>query len=110
MGRIVLVGIVLLLIDIGGQMTHAAAAEPAPQAHAPVDVRTMKDGSVIYRDRHEMPAGILFIKNPSVSDNMVKLKWEDVSKVNSTHPITFHVKEGSILNVFFFKQKTAYEI
>ena len=90
--------IVLLLILIGGPTTQAAAEEPAPPAPAPVDVVTLKDGSVIYGEVLEMAGGILFLKNPSVSDNMIKLKWEDVSKLNITHPIPFHLKEGTILN------------
>jgi putative salt-induced outer membrane protein YdiY len=98
MGSSVLVGIVLLLILIGGPTTQAAAEEPAPPAPAPVDVVTLKDGSAIYGEVLEMAGGILFLKNPSVSDNMIKLKWEDVSKLNITHPIPFHLKEGTILN------------
>ena len=82
----------------GALTTEAAAEEPAPPAPAPVDVVTLKDGSVIYGEVLEMAGGILFLKNPSVSDNMIKLKWEDVSKLTITHPIPFHLKEGTILN------------
>jgi len=98
MGSSILVRVAFLLVLVAGIWTQAAAEEPAPPAPAPVDVVTLKDGSVIYGEVLEMAGGILFLKNPAVSDNMIKLKWEDVSKLTITHPIPFHLKEGTILN------------
>ena len=38
------------------------------------------------------------LKNPANPDNMIKLKWENVTKLAVTHPIPFHLKEGTVLN------------
>ena len=76
----------------------AHAAEEVPAAAAPIDTVTLKDGSVIYGEVLEMSGGILFLKNPSNPDNLIKLKWDDVTKLTVTHPIPFHLKEGTILN------------
>jgi putative salt-induced outer membrane protein YdiY len=76
----------------------AQAAEEAPAAAAPIDIVTLKDGSVIYGEVLEMDAGILLLKNPANPDNMIKLKWDSVAKLAVTHPIPFHLKEGTILN------------
>jgi putative salt-induced outer membrane protein YdiY len=88
----------LMLVLVVALWTQAAAEEPAPPAPAPVDVVTLKDGSVIYGEVLEMDGGILFLKNPSNPDNLIKLKWEDVTKLTVTHPIPFHLKEGTVLN------------
>ena len=71
---------------------------PCSPAPAPLDIVTLKDGSVIYGEVLEMAGGILFLKNPSSPDNMIKLKWEDVTQLSVNHPIPFHLKEGTILN------------
>jgi putative salt-induced outer membrane protein YdiY len=73
-------------------------AQMDPQATPPVDIVTLKDGSVIHGEVLEMADGILFLKNPSNPDNMIKLKWEDVTQLSVTHPIPFHLKEGTVLN------------
>jgi hypothetical protein len=59
---------------------------------------TLKDGSVIYGEVLEMAGGILLLKNASNPDNLIKLKWEDVKSLTVTHPIPFHLREGTILN------------
>ncbi|HET8721839.1 MAG TPA: DUF481 domain-containing protein, partial [Nitrospira sp.] len=76
----------------------AKAEEPAAVATAPIDIVTLKDGSVIYGEVLEMDGGILLLKNPANPDNLIKLKWDNVTRLTITHPIPFHLKEGTILN------------
>jgi putative salt-induced outer membrane protein YdiY len=61
-----------------------------------VDTITLKDGSVIYGEVLEMSAGLLLIKNPSAED-LIKIKWAEVSALTVTHPIPFHLKEGTVI-------------
>ena len=89
--------ILLLVFSLSTGLFRPAAAQEPPAA-APIDIVTLKDGSVIYGEVLEMAGGILFLKNPSNPDNVIKLKWEDVTKLTVTHPIPFHLKEGTILN------------
>ena len=89
---------ILLLVFIFMTGPTAHAAEEAPAAAGPIDTVTLKDGSVIYGEVLEMDAGILFLKNPANPDNLIKLKWDNVSKLVITHPIPFHLKEGTVLN------------
>jgi putative salt-induced outer membrane protein YdiY len=68
-----------------------------PQAAAPVlDIVTLKDGSVIHGEVMEMAGGVLLIKSP-LADDLIKVKWAEVSKLAVSHPIPFHLKEGTIL-------------
>ncbi len=93
--------IVLLLFTLlTGLSAPATAEEPAPAAAAvaPIDTVTLKDGSVIYGEVLEMDGGILFLKNSANPDNLIKLKWDNVTKLTVTHPIPFHLKEGTVLN------------
>jgi putative salt-induced outer membrane protein YdiY len=60
------------------------------------DVVTLKDGSVIYGEVIEMTGGLLHLKNSMVSD-IIKIKWEEISKLTVSHPIPFHLKDGSVL-------------
>jgi putative salt-induced outer membrane protein YdiY len=80
-----------------GSAAHAAEEVPAA-ATAPIDTVTLKDGSVIYGEVLEMDGGILFLKNPANPDNLIKLKWDNVTKLTVTHPIPFHLREGTVLN------------
>jgi putative salt-induced outer membrane protein YdiY len=77
-----------------------AEAQPAPSTTGPtpLDIVTLKDGSVIYGEVLEMADGVLFFKTSSSPDNMIKLKWDDVTQLSVNHPIPFHLKEGTILN------------
>jgi putative salt-induced outer membrane protein YdiY len=61
-----------------------------------LDVVTLKDGSVIYGEVIEMSGGLLQIKN-SLAGDIIKIKWAEVSKLAVSHPIPFHLKEGSVL-------------
>lgn len=82
-----------IVSGIAGQASAQSDSLPS----AP-DIVTLKDGSVLYGEVVEMSAGILFLKTSSASDNIVKLKWDDVTKLDVTHQIPFHLKEGTVLN------------
>jgi len=77
--------------------TDAPAIEDAPAAPTPLDVVTLKDGSVLYGEIIEMTDGVLYIKTTAAADNLVKIKWANVEKLAINHPIPFHLKEGSVL-------------
>lgn len=68
-----------------------------PPAPAPLDIVTLKDGSILYGEVIGMEDGILHLKTPASPDNLVKVKWESVAKLAVNHPIPFHLKEGSVL-------------
>jgi hypothetical protein len=61
-----------------------------------VDVVTLKDGSIIYGEIIDMEDGMLHLKSPAAGET-IKLKWAEVAKLKVTHPIPFHLKEGTIL-------------
>ena len=88
--------LLLVFLCLSGLAAHAA--DEMPVAAAPIDTVTLKDGSVIYGEVLEMDGGILLLKNPANPDNLIKLKWDNVAKLTVTHPIPFHLKEGTILN------------
>jgi putative salt-induced outer membrane protein YdiY len=92
----------VVLCIVGSGLPEDAEAQgadpPIPAAPAPLDIVTLKDGSVIYGEVLEMAGGVLFLKTSSSPDNMLKLKWDDVTKLWVNHPIPFHLKEGTILN------------
>ena len=88
----------LVFMLLTGVSASAEAEDPAPVATAPIDTVTLKDGSVIYGEVLEMDGGILLLKNPANPDNLIKLKWDNVTKLTVTHPIPFHLKEGTVLN------------
>lgn len=73
-------------------ISAAWAAAPSPV----VDVVTLKDGSIIYGEVIEMGGGLLQIKSPAASD-LIKVKWTEVRKLKISHPIPFHLKEGTVL-------------
>jgi putative salt-induced outer membrane protein YdiY len=68
-----------------------------PAAPAPLDMVTLKDGSVIYGEVIEMSGGVLLIKTDAAADKTVKLNWANVDKLAINHPLPFHLKEGSVL-------------
>lgn len=75
----------------------APAMGEASLAPAPLDVVTLKDGGVLYGEVIEMSGGVLYIKTVAAADNIVKIKWANVSKLAINHPIPFHLKEGTVL-------------
>lgn len=85
----------LLVMNPLNPFSAAAAEEPAAPAPA-VDTVTLKDGSVIYGEVIEMGAGLLLIKSPAAGD-LIKIKWAEVSTLRITHPIPFHLKEGTVI-------------
>lgn len=68
-----------------------------PPAPPPVDVVTLKNGSIIYGEVLGMEEGVLHIRTSATPDNLLKLKWSDVAKLTVTHPLPFHLKEGSVI-------------
>jgi putative salt-induced outer membrane protein YdiY len=87
---------VVLALGIVGNSAFAEEGPPATPSTPVRDVVTLKDGSVIYGEVIEMTGGILQIKNSMVSD-VIKVKWEAVSKLKVAHPTPFHLKEGTVL-------------
>ena len=75
----------------------SAVVDTPPVAPAPLDMVTLKDGSVIYGEVIEMSGGVLLIKTDAAADKTVKLNWANVEKLAINHPIPFHLKEGSVL-------------
>lgn len=78
----------------------AAADAPAvvdTPAPVPLDVVTLKDGSMIYGEIVEMSGGVLMIKTAAAEGDLIKIKWASVSKLAINHPIPFHLKEGTTL-------------
>lgn len=64
---------------------------------APVsDIVTLKDGSIIHGEVIDMTGGMLSIKSP-LAGEIIKVKWAEVSKLAVSHPIPFHLKEGTVL-------------
>ena len=86
---------VLLFALVMGLSTQANAQDPTP-APAPLDIVTLKDGSVIYGEVVEMSNGVLFIKSVA-TEGKIKLKWAEVAKLKVSHPLPFHLKEGTTL-------------
>jgi len=86
---------------MGGLLSMEANAQDVPPAAsaAPTapDVVTLKNGSIIYGEVIEMVGGVLLIKTPASPDNLLKVNWNDVAKLSVTHPIPFHLKEGSVI-------------
>lgn len=88
----------LLAFAIEGIADGALAESVSvPDAPPPADIVTLKDGSIIYGEVLEMTGGILFLKTGASSDNMVKIKWDEVINLSINHPVPFHLKEGTIL-------------
>jgi len=75
----------------------SAVVDAPPVAPAPLDMVTLKDGSVIYGEVIEMSGGVLLIKTDAAADKTVKLNWANVEKLAIHHPLPFHLKEGSVL-------------
>jgi putative salt-induced outer membrane protein YdiY len=91
----------VVLVAILGLITMApftfADDGTTPTTPTPaLDVVTLKDGSVIYGEVIEMTGGLLHIKNSMVND-IIKVKWEAVSKLAVSHPTPFHLKDGTVL-------------
>lgn len=89
----------VLAFWVGGMAGNALAESVSVSAAPPAsDIVTLRDGSIIYGEVLRMTGGILFLKTGSSSDNMLKIKWDEVTTLSVNHPIPFHLKEGTILN------------
>lgn len=91
--------ILLVVVFAMGIAANSAFAEEGTPAATPTpipDVVTLKDGSIIYGEVIEMTGGLLHIKNAMASE-IIKVKWAEVSKLAVSHPIPFHLKEGTVL-------------
>ena len=93
--------IVLLTCMIAPRLVAAADApavvDVQPSAPTPLDMVTLKDGSVLYGEVVAMSGGVLLIKTAAAPENIVKINWASVSKLAINHPVPFHLKEGSVL-------------
>jgi putative salt-induced outer membrane protein YdiY len=98
--------LVLALVLIGclcipGLIDAAESSSTVPSSAAtttpPLDVVTLKDGSVIYGEIVDMMDGELFIKTTFGVGDIVKVKWDSVAKLTVSHPLPFHLKEGTVL-------------
>jgi putative salt-induced outer membrane protein YdiY len=94
--------LLILLVCFMTPRLVAAADAPVvvdvpPLAPAPLDILTLKDGSILYGEVIGMEGGILHLKTPAGPDNLVKVKWESIAKLSVSHPIPFHLKEGTVL-------------
>lgn len=90
----VALGMCLLLFVAGPAQ---AQQTPPPETPAPMDVVTLKDGSVIHGEVTEMSDGELKIKTTFGVGDFMTVKWDTVAKLSVNHPIPFHLKEGTIL-------------
>jgi len=79
----------------GNALAESASVSAVPPAS---DIVTLKDGSIIHGEVLRMAGGILFLKTGASPDNVLKIKWDEVTKLSVTRPIPFHLKEGTILN------------
>lgn len=97
---IVTVGLVAVLSLTTTAVSSAFPTDdsaPMPDTAVPsMDVVTLKDGSVIHGEVVEMVGGVLQIKS-ALADDVIKVKWSEVSKLAISHPIPFHLKEGTVL-------------
>ena len=87
--------LLLTMLSVLAILGPAFAAD-APALAPVLDVVTLKDGSVIYGEVVEMGGGLLQIKSAAAGD-LIKIKWAEVSKLKISHPIPFHLKEGTVL-------------
>jgi len=86
-----------LMMTLGIGLVSYAEAQTEPSVPTPVDIVTLKDGSILYGEVIGMEGGILHLKTPASPDNLVKVKWESIAKLTVNHPIPFHLKEGTVL-------------
>ena len=61
------------------------------------DLVTLKDGSFIRGEVLEMSNGELHIKTDFGVGEIIKVKWANVAKLSVTHPVPFHLKDGTVL-------------
>jgi hypothetical protein len=90
---------VILSLTITALCSAFPLDDPAPVSASATpahDVVTLKDGSVIHGEVIEMVGGVLQVKS-ALADDVIKVKWSEVSKLAVSHPIPFHLEEGTVL-------------
>lgn len=92
-GRTFLLSCILFIMPVS---YVEAQSSPAEVPAAPIDIVTLKDGSVIFGEVVEMSDGLLHLKSAAAGD-LIKIKWAEVIKLKVSHPIPFHLKEGTVL-------------
>ncbi len=89
--------VLMMTLVIGLVSSVQAQPVPAISVSPPLDIVTLKDGSILYGEVVGMEGGILHLKTAASPDNLVKVKWESIAKLTVNHPVPFHLKEGSVL-------------
>jgi putative salt-induced outer membrane protein YdiY len=84
----VYVGLLIALFTISASFSSFAAG---------TDLVTLKDGSLIRGEVIEMANGELHIKTDFGVGEIIKVKWANVAKLSVTHPVPFHLKDGTVL-------------
>ena len=87
----------LTMVIMGLLVATAGTAMAADGPASPLDVVTLKDGSIIYGEVVEMSKGELYLRTAFGVDEIMKVKWADVSKLGVTHPLPIHLKDGTVI-------------
>lgn len=86
-----------VVIIIGLLLVTAGPVMAGEAPFAPSDIVTLKNGSIMYGEVVEMSAGELYVKTAFSVDEIVKVKWADVSKLAVNHPLPIHMKDGTVI-------------
>ena len=62
-----------------------------------LDLIMLKDGSVIHGEIVEMTDGELKMKTAFGVGDVISIKWDTVTTLTVTHPLPFHLKEGTVI-------------
>ena len=82
----------------GGEAARDKEAEPDKKTESPLfDEVTLKDGSVILGEIADMTSGTLSIKAAFGADGVVKIKWDQVARIETGHDHKFQFADGSLL-------------
>ena len=87
--------LIVIAISLWGfpDMGRSESSLPSP----PLDIVTLKDGSVVVGEVIELVDGELKVKTSFGVGDVVAIKWDSVAKLSINHPIPFHLKEGTVL-------------
>jgi putative salt-induced outer membrane protein YdiY len=92
-GIVIFIGVVLIAFFT--QLVHAQS--PTSANPSPLDLISLKDGSLIYGEVIELTNGELQVKTAFGADDIVTIKWANVAKLRVNHPLPFHLKEGTVI-------------
>ncbi|MEP6887570.1 MAG: DUF481 domain-containing protein [Nitrospirales bacterium] len=87
------IGVILIASFTG--LVHAES--PPSVVPPPLDLITLKDGSLIYGELIELSNGELKVKTAFGVGDIVTVKWANVAKLTVNHPVPFHLKEGTVI-------------